>query len=465
MKWMKAVLWSALLGATGAAWSSNTATDAPADYAKGVTLLTLGSEQWYSLPLPLAVYHEAVWPDLRDIRVFNRQGDVVPFTLLAEKVQATPPRTLPLRFFPFDSTAQQVKPKQDDERPAVLLRSKNGIEIRFEGENLQSIGQSYLIALPDDVKETPLLSQLRLSWDAPAKNWQGTASLYYSRDLRNWRLITGNAPLMDLTHGGDRLKMDTLGVDDLRLSADGIPWLLLILDSQNPALNLNGVSALTREEPSLSRPVSMDAKAERIAENQAIWRWSRPQPLTSLKISMDNEGVLPVELEWRRGEKDVWQPLTRTVLFNLENQYSEDISLSGEFVEAVRMTTIQARLPDTLPVMRGERDSYKVIFNAQGQSPFILAWGNKAAAPASISLAMLIPEALRRHNDPDKIPQAFEDQRVTLGGEARLTATSVAEQQSQWKTLLVWGALILGVAVLAFMAWRIWREVKKGNPT
>ncbi|SUX75227.1 Predicted membrane protein [Citrobacter freundii] len=45
MKWMKAVLWSALLGATGAAWSSNTATDAPADYAKGVTLLTLGSEQ------------------------------------------------------------------------------------------------------------------------------------------------------------------------------------------------------------------------------------------------------------------------------------------------------------------------------------------------------------------------------------------------------------------------------------
>ncbi|QLN90729.1 DUF3999 domain-containing protein [Citrobacter freundii] len=465
MKWMKAVLWSALLGATGAAWGSNTATDAPADYATGVKLFTPGSEQWYSLPLPLAVYHEAVWPDLRDIRVFNRQGDVVPFTLLAEKAQATSPKTIPLRLFPFDSTAQQVTPTQDDERPAVLLRSKNGIEIRFESENQQSIGQSYLIALPDDVKETPSLSQLRLIWDAPAKNWQGTASLYYSRDLRDWRLITGNAPLMDLTHSDDRLKMDTLGVDDLRMSADGVPWLLLILDSQSPAPNLSGVSGITREEPSLIRPVSMNAEAERIAGNQAIWRWSRPQPLTSLQVSLDNEGVLPVELEWRKAEKEAWQPLTRTVLYNLENQYSDDIPLSGELVEAVRMTTLQARLPATLPVLRGERDSYKVIFNAQGQSPFILAWGNKAAEPASISLAMLIPEALRKHNDPDKMSQAFEDERVTLGGEARLTATSVAEQQSQWKTLLVWGALILGVAVLALMAWRIWREVKKGNPT
>lgn len=99
MKWIKAVLWSALLGATGAAWGSNTVTDAPADYANGMKLLTPGSEQWYSLPLPLAVYHEAVWPDLRDIRVFNRQGEVVPFTLLAEKRRQRPRERFLCAFF------------------------------------------------------------------------------------------------------------------------------------------------------------------------------------------------------------------------------------------------------------------------------------------------------------------------------------------------------------------------------
>ncbi len=29
-----------------------------------------------------------------------------------------------------------------------------------------------------------------------------------------------------------------------------------------------------------------------------------------------------------------------------------------------------------------------------------------------------------------------------------------------WKTLLVWGVLVLGVAALAWMALRIWREAK-----
>lgn len=74
---------------------------------------------------------------------------------------------------------------------------------------------------------------------------------------------------------------------------------------------------------------------------------------------------------------------------------------------------------------------------------------------------MLIPPSLRKTQAVNDLPLAVAQEDVTLGGEARLTATTATEQQSSWKTLLVWGALIFGVVVLALMAWRIWREVKK----
>ena len=168
-----------------------------------------------------------------------------------------------------------------------------------------------------------------------------------------------------------------------------------------------------------------------------------------------------MELSWRSGEKEPWQPLSKTVLYQLDGKRSDDILLSGQPVEAVRMVTINTRLPETLPEMSGARDSYQLVFNAQGKGPYMLAWGNRAAKKADIGLDMLIPASLRNTHPVNALPWALAQEDVTLGGEERLTATSAAEQQARWKTLLVWGALLLGVGALALMAWRIWREVKK----
>lgn len=267
---------------------------------------------------------------------------------------------------------------------------------------------------------------------------------------------------MDLTRDSDRLKMDTISAD-LTLSADGNRYLLLILDAQSKAPALNSVTALAeRREPESTR-IELDAQADRVSDEEAVWRWARPQPLTSLRISLAGEGVLPVELAWRSGENEPWQPLTKTVLYQLDGKRSDDIPLSGQPVEAVRMKTINARLSASLPAISGARDKYQLVFNTQGKGPYMLAWGNRAAQKADVALDMLIPPSLRKTQSVNDLPLAVAQEDVMLGGEARLTATSAAEQQSSWKTLLVWGALIFGVVVLALMAWRIWREVKKSG--
>ena len=460
MKWMKAVLCSVLLGVAGTAVSSDDVTESPMDYATGVMLETLGASPWYRVSLPQTVYQGTAWPDLRDVRVFNHAGETVPFTLVAQKTQPVTPQTVALRLFPLDISPVPSREEGRRSGESFVLRSKTGIEIHLESDDVKTVGQSYLLMLPEEMEDSFSLEQLRLNWNTPTGNWQGKASVYVSRDLRYWRTVQEEAPLMELTRDNDRLKMDTIGAS-LTLSANGNRYLLVILDSQSPALTINSVSAIAESREPESARIEIGAQEEKVSNDEAVWHWAQPQPLTSLRIDLDDEGVLPVALSWRSAEKAPWQPLTKTVLYRLNGKRSEDIRLSGQLVEAVRMTTINARLPERMPALSGARDSYQLVFNTQGKGPYMLAWGNRAAQKADIGLDLLIPASLRKTQEIDSLPGAVPQGDVALGGEARLTATSAAEQQSQWKTVLVWGALILGVAVLALMAWRIWREVKK----
>ena len=462
MKWMKAVLCSVLLGVAGSAASSDNVREMPMDYTQGVMLKTTGTSPWYRVELSQSIYQGTAWPDLRDVRVFNHQGDTVPFSLLVQKTPPVTPKAMALRLFPLDMSL--VPPPEEGRRSgeSLVLRSATGIEIRLESDNPGSLGKSYLLTLPEDKMDAFTLDQLKLNWDSPTENWQGKASLYSSRDLKYWRTLQEDAPLMDLARGSDRLKMDTIGTN-LTLSAEGNRYLLVIFDAQSKAIALNGVQALAeRREPESSR-IELDAQGRKISDDEAVWHWSQPQPLSSLRISMESEGVLPVELSWRSGEKEPWQPLAKTVLYQLDGKRSDDIHLDGQLVEAVRMKTINARLPESLPEISGARDEYLVVFNTQGKGPYMLAWGNRAAQKADLDLDMLIPASLQKTQSVNNLPLAVVQESVTLGGEARLAATSAAEQQSSWKTLLVWGALIAGVVVLALMAWRIWREVKKSG--
>lgn len=462
MKWMKAVLCSVLLGVTGAAVSGDEAREKPLDYMQGVMLETTGASPWYRVELSPLLYQGTAWPDLRDVRVFNHQGETVPFALQVQKAQPVTPEAMTLRLFPLEMSP--VPPREEGRRggESLVLRSTTGIEIHLETDDAKALGQSYLLTLPTEKTDAFALAQLRLNWAALAGSWQGKASVYSSRDLKYWRPVQEDAPLMDLARDSDRLKMDTISAD-LTLSADGNRYLLVILDSQSKAVVLNSVTALAeRREPESTR-IELDAQANKISDEEAVWRWARPQPLTSLRISMASEGVLPVALSWRSGEKEAWQPLTKTVLYRLDGKRSEDIQLSGQPVEAVRITTINARLPTSLPAISGARDKYQLIFNTQGKGPYMLAWGNRAAPKADVAMDMLIPASLRKTQAVSDLPLAVAQESVTLGGEARLTATSATEQQSGWKTLLVWGALIVGVLLLALMAWRIWREVKKSG--
>lgn len=454
-KW-HGILLAALMTTATAATSNEALPESPQDYAYGATLDLPQPASWYRVDLPLTVYAQSVWPDLHDVRVFNHDGERVPFTLETQRAPAREAQDIPLRLFPLAASTDE---RTDDGQTVVRLRSSSGVDIRIESEREKPVGQSYLLALPETLPADFALATLKLGWSESAANWRSRVTLLASRDMRIWDTVQEEVPVMALASGNDRLKIDQISLEQ-PLSARSVRYLLMVFDTPNLPVTITQVTAQADSEPTPLEQVQMTAGEKRLSATQAEYYWAHPQPLRALSVQLAAEGVLPVEIAWRSAADAEWQPLSKTVLWGQNGRAAAPLTLAGEPVQAIRLTTLDARLPAQLPQVSGSRDRYSLLFNAQGKGPFTLAWGNRAAQPAAVTLDELIPDALRKQLDLTAIPEVTVQARVELGGDARLTATSPAERQGLWKSLLVWGALLLGVAALVWMALRIWRDVK-----
>ena len=79
----------------------------PQDFAYEVPLTTPGSAAAYRVPIPLEVYRHVAHEDLRDVRVFNARGEVVPYELETPEPQpAARPQGRSLALFPLRGEAR-----------------------------------------------------------------------------------------------------------------------------------------------------------------------------------------------------------------------------------------------------------------------------------------------------------------------------------------------------------------------
>lgn len=231
MKWMKVVACTALLALSGPAFCDEGQTESPRDYAFGLSLDTSVPSQWYRVLLPLAVYEQSTSPDLHDVRVFNQSGEPVPFSLVSATRPQTPAQSTSLRLFPLDASPL-ADSRGSGDSDKILLRSGSGVEIVLEGQKAAAAGQHYLLTLPEQATGELAISQLQLLWNTPQTPWQGTASVYYSEDLKRWYTLREDMPLLDVVSGQDRLKLDRIDTDTV-LSPDANRYLMVVLNTKS----------------------------------------------------------------------------------------------------------------------------------------------------------------------------------------------------------------------------------------
>lgn len=423
-------------------------------YASGLPLHTEGNAPFYRVELPFAVHTQAR-PDLADLRVFNQAGERLPHALGAWREPAAPvvAETRAVPWFPVPGTPArgfdglQLDIRQQRDGRVIALHS------RLPAHAATGVA-GYLVDL--SALATPVQA-MQLDWPAGA-TVNTRARLDASDDLTHW-VALAEGPLLDMRHDGRQLQLKRIA-----FAAGRHRYLRLATDMPLPALTAITAEVLPADSR-MAPALRWHEVTARAGERPGEFRFDLGAHLEASRVAVvlagDNR-VAPVELLVKAREKDAWRPVLQGVAYRLDqngrriDSPAQAIAPTAGRYWLLRMDPRAGDAGSGLPVLRLGWTPRQLVFLARGTPPFLLAYGNRDAAPAQLPLASLLPAYTE--GAETGLPAATPGTPVALGGRNAPAAGQEDRVPVDGKRLVLWGVLLLGVLALALMARSLLRE-------
>lgn len=463
-----------------------------------------GTGPYHRLTLPLAIHGRAAYEDLRDLRVRNAAGHAVPYAWLRN--EAVTPRTasqaVPIFALPGGTTGAA----SSDAVLAFSVRPDGSLALsggKATAERAANDAAEWLIDV-SQVKGSLLQARFEI---APDARGLFAFRLEASDDLRRWRQVSGEEQLVRLAHGGQTIERLAVDLGNLRTRFLRLRW----SDPQHGApITKTEIDSVQEVEPVAPLEWSAALKPERCAADYCDYLLPRGLPVQSLRIDLADINTLaqvgvsglidaapassataPPQVSrnplyvLRHPQRRTATPapatgpgeapLLDTVVYRLAQAGGEArspvLALDGAVYSRLRLRTsgpvsVLGATPPTIAVGAAPRT---LVFLAQGGAPFSLAWNAapdtatvQGAAPgAPLALATLIPGYAA-----DK-PIVTDGASVTLpvaAVEAAVAAAALAPvpaPQDPSRKWWLWGALGVGLLLLAGMAWSLFASLRK----
>lgn len=448
--------------------------DTPQDYTHILPLTVPAASQGVmQLRLPADVYRFARTPELDDVRVFDAKGAVLPFALRMPAQEAsTSVRSLPLRIFPVAAGGTEgdqpgldldldVRTGADGRLLSVRVRPDQA----RRGKEAPQLSQ-LMLELPQNGKTAPLLDALRFTLPPERREYNAQVWLDTSDDLKTWDTV-GAAELHWLTNQAAQ----TLASDRLEFSPRSFRYARLSWRSGTPL-----------QFASISAEEVLHTDAQHKWEELTLQPSTGKQPrdlvyATPLAVPADRIGlelsesniVLPVTLGSYRelparqvGQPTVWrfEPLLSTTFYRITQ--NGRVRASGDLDVPLRHTTQWVLRPQDAtsarPALRIRWEPATLVFLANGNAPYTLAVGRARAPSAARALAQVAPgfsaAELQSLQQASAGPAQLNSHTATESASAVLEAAGAAQR----RLLGLWGVLLLGVGVLAYMVWRLIKQ-------
>lgn len=430
-----------------------------AAFAHRLPLVVDGGEGLYRLELPAAVHQGVAQANLSDLRVVNGAGESVPFA-----------------FLPPGAPSEQSRERQ----PLGLFRVHAAKGARLDGLDLKLESGNGVTRLQISTSKpttvTPVLAAYVLDAtklelpiralviDGLPEDTMTAVSVDASDDLRNWRSVAVNAPLVHLAAGAARVMQNRV-----EIGSSKVKYLRLSWPSSMPAITLTAVSADLGAEVlgPTRRNVQIAGARQTDAPLDYMFDLGGRFPVDSLRITLDTANTLaPVEVFSRARPADLWRPVANTVLYRMtrgDREFSSPAVMVNSNRDRYWLVRTEARgggIGAATPTLEASWVPVQIAFVPRGAAPYALIFGHHQASPGALALETVVPGY--RVGAALTLPEA---RLARAAGDAPQTVSPppVPAPPRDIKAWTLWGVLAVGLLVLGMMAWRLARDLGKGS--
>lgn len=433
------------------AWSAQQTTPPTLqDFAWGKPLLLDGEGGLYRLPLPEEVHRGLARADLGDLRVFNGAGELVPQLLLDATAQAiVPEEPVALPWFALPTPQQQAQAGM-----GIRIRTDlQGAVVDVQRQGWEDDGPAYQYLIDASALERPMLG-LRLQWQAGEENFLLPITVELSDDLQHWRRLPGPFSIASMQQGEAQLRQDTLSFDGLESRYLRISWPLA-----SRGQPLDGVFAQPQGERREPARQWLSLTPQSMQPQQGEYHFEvtgyYPFEYMQLVLPQDNTTALATLYSSASLEAPSWYTRHYGMHYRLGQWRSPSVAMRPSRDRHWRLQVDMGGggLGQGAAQLRLGWTPRTLLFLARGEGPFMLAFGAYNVPTAQDEgLRSLMASS---HQATEHMAQLGP--RVALGGVERLTA---APEPLPWGNILLWAVLLLGVALLAAMAWQLARQMR-----
>lgn len=428
----------------------------PADYAYGIPLEAGAPSAFLRVAVPAAVYEGVVHRDLSDLRVFNADGEVVPFAFVPRPAAPRErPPAVALPMFPL----WVDRNRRDVEGLALnVVRNPSGTTISVSAADGAAVAGKVLGGYVLDASE---LSEPIAALDFALPETAGAATMRMridaSDDLAGWRTVMPDATLVDLEVGGQRLTKSRVEIAPVKAKYLRLSW-----PPGRAAIDFRAVRGEYADRAVETPRQWRAATGAPVADREGEYAYDLGGALPSDRIAVDlaePNSIVPASLSARSSSTEPWQPAGATVFYRLA-QAGGDVTSAPFAVDPrpqrywLLRVDPRAGAGATPPPLRAGWLPQEIVFAARGRGPFVLAFGSEAAKAGALPVTTLIPGYEVARELPANIVVARAGPRTELGGPER------RQKPPDVKRWALWATLVLGALVLGGMAWRLSREMK-----